>query len=402
MSTLSLRGRVYSLDALRAIMMLLGLVIHTVITYAPENFSGVWDLKAKNTNEIFSIALSWIHLFRMPVFFVAAGFFGALLFFKKGPSAMLKNRVNRILLPLLASLLIIWPLVVFTFVYSMQSIAGNPDALKNATGAILLGYFIPFKLAHLWFLYDLFIYSLLFWAIAMLFRTSNIITDSFNKVNIYLLERPILRIAALFTIFFFCLFLNNTYFLETNVDFVIRINIFFNYLVFYGLGWMIYKCDKLDIMNWNPELQLLAATILFAAGQYIVRSSGIANNLLALQIIFSLSGTLYVFGFVAFFLRYFSSYSPSLSYVMDSAYFVYLIHVPVAALLPGLLTNAGLPLVVEYFATLAGTIAISFAMYHFLVRNTFIGRFLNGKVFRKLQSHPPQEERDMELNPGLK
>lgn len=57
---------------------------------------------------------------------------------------------------------------------------------------------------------------------------------------------------------------------------------------------MIYKCDKLDIMNWNPEIQLFAATILFAAGQYIERSSDIANNLLALQILYSLSGTLCV------------------------------------------------------------------------------------------------------------
>lgn len=87
---------------------------------------------------------------------------------------------------------------------------------------------------------------------------------------------------------------------------------------------------------------------------------------------------------------------------MESAYFVYLIHVPVAALLPGLLTNAGLPIVVEDFATLTGTLVISFVMYHFLVRNTFIGRFLNGKVFKKLQNHPPHEERDMELNTVLK
>lgn len=116
---------------------------------------------------------------------------------------MLRNRVNRILLPLLASLLIIWPIVVFTFTYSVQAIAGNPDALTNATEAILLGYFIPLKLAHMWFLYDLITYSLLCWAIAMVFIKSNIITDSFNKINIYILERPILRIAVMYSIFFF-------------------------------------------------------------------------------------------------------------------------------------------------------------------------------------------------------
>ena len=37
--------RIHSLDSLRAIMMLLGLVIHSAITYGVINYGNAWSLK---------------------------------------------------------------------------------------------------------------------------------------------------------------------------------------------------------------------------------------------------------------------------------------------------------------------------------------------------------------------
>jgi len=37
--------RVYSLDALRGIMMLLGLIIHTAITYGTLDFGEAWTIR---------------------------------------------------------------------------------------------------------------------------------------------------------------------------------------------------------------------------------------------------------------------------------------------------------------------------------------------------------------------
>ncbi len=399
MSTLSLRGRVYSLDALRAIMMLLGLVIHTVISYSPAPYTGIWDIKAKKTHVVFELLVNWVHIFRMPVFFVAAGFFGAMLFYKKGPWMMMKNRINRILLPLVASLLVIWPMVVFTFTYSIQAIAGNPEALKVAYESILNGNFIPFKLAHMWFLYNLIIFSVFCWAVAMIIPGSNLISRLFIQINDQILARPVLRIIVLFMVFFSCLFFNGTYSLETNTSFALHFNLILNYLVFYSLGWMIYKCDRLEQMNWQPVPQLILATVLFSVSMYLDKTFTPGSYLLAKQVLMSLSGTLYIFGFLAFFVRYFPTYSPALSYIMESAYFVYLIHLPITAFLPGLLADAGLPLVVEYLVVLAGTVLISFLMYHYLARNTFVGKFLNGKAIRQLQNHPPVLH-DKEVQPA--
>jgi fucose 4-O-acetylase-like acetyltransferase len=99
--------RVYSLDALRAVMMLLGIVIHAGITYASIDYGRSWSLKDPNNSLVFDVLVGFIHAFRMPVFFVAAGYFSSLLFYKKGPKAMLINRVKRIVLPFLLGVLII-------------------------------------------------------------------------------------------------------------------------------------------------------------------------------------------------------------------------------------------------------------------------------------------------------
>jgi glucan biosynthesis protein C len=44
--------RLHSLDSLRAIMMLLGLVIHSAITYGVINYGNAWSLKDPETTHL--------------------------------------------------------------------------------------------------------------------------------------------------------------------------------------------------------------------------------------------------------------------------------------------------------------------------------------------------------------
>ena len=100
--------RLHSLDSLRAIMIMLGLVIHTAITYDTIEHGAEWPLKDPNyTHESMSWLFWFIHIFRMPVFFIISGFFGALLFYDKSPKIMLKNRIKRVLFPLVVFLFLL-------------------------------------------------------------------------------------------------------------------------------------------------------------------------------------------------------------------------------------------------------------------------------------------------------
>jgi glucan biosynthesis protein C len=65
--------RLHSLDSLRAIMMLLGLVIHSSITYGIYEYGDTWVLKDPSSNSILNDRIVFfIHSFRMQIFFVVS------------------------------------------------------------------------------------------------------------------------------------------------------------------------------------------------------------------------------------------------------------------------------------------------------------------------------------------
>ena len=126
-------NRIYSFDSLRAIMMLLGLVLHSAITYQVVNEISTWPLKDSITHISNDYIVSCIHTFRMQIFFLIAGFFGSMLFYERKPLKMIKNRTKRIVLPFIVFLFLLWPTVIFSFGYSGLVFGGNLNPLEIVT-----------------------------------------------------------------------------------------------------------------------------------------------------------------------------------------------------------------------------------------------------------------------------
>ena len=110
-------SRIHSLDSLRAIMMLLGLVLHSAITYSVYEDLGSWPIRNSFTHLSNDFIVSIIHSFRMPIFFLVSGFFSSMLFYERNPLAMINNRVSRIVFPFIVSIILLWPTIVFGFTY---------------------------------------------------------------------------------------------------------------------------------------------------------------------------------------------------------------------------------------------------------------------------------------------
>lgn len=237
--------RVYSLDALRAIMMLLGIVIHAGVTYGSINYGTAWSLKDPGNSIIFDKVVAFIHAFRMPVFFVAAGFFGALLFYKKGPKTMLVNRIKRIVLPFAAGVLITFPLIIFSFTFSKAAFAGAAHPLQQAWKVLISGSWRPFNVAHLWFLYFLSLYAVVGWALGLVFNKPSSFTIAANKLCSTILKSFWLRIAVMVAFYFTCLYWMGSSGIKTNNKWEVDPAIFITYFVFFGTGWMIYKTNTL-------------------------------------------------------------------------------------------------------------------------------------------------------------
>ena len=371
--------RIYALDALRATMMLLGIVLHAAITYGSHDYGTFWPLKNPQNSILFDLVVALIHFFRMPVFFVVAGYFGAFLFYNKGAKPMLMNRFKRIFLPLLAGVLIVYPLAIFAFSYTTAAFAEGAKPLDTAWKAILSGKFLPFNVLHLWFLYFLVLYSFLGWLIASVFHRDTAFTTSSNRILIYIFQKPWLRISCLTVLYFICLFWIGEPSLSTNNKWSIDFPIFITYFLFFETGWVIFKTKSLILLKKYPKRQLGLATLFFFAFIFIPWGDS-SVMLYVREGLAALFGTLFIFGFMALYMNYFNTYSRGLSYIMDASYWVYIIHLPIVAFMPGLIADYAIPVFLKFLISISATAFICFISYHYAVRNTFIGKFLNGKT----------------------
>ena len=173
-------SRLHSLDAMRGILMILGVYFHiAVFNYRYESmFFGMFVLQ--------------IHYFRMPAFFLISGFFGALLFYKKGAKKMLTNRIKRIFLPLIFLLPPVHTLIVFSDVFSELKKSHNTiDSLIKALKSLdIYKDFIPVDTTHhLWFLYYLSFIIIIAFLIDKIFDESSS-TSNLRKTFLLLFNRP--------------------------------------------------------------------------------------------------------------------------------------------------------------------------------------------------------------------
>jgi hypothetical protein len=70
---LEVNRRYHSLDQLRAVMMLLGLVIHSAVSFITVPRPTAWAYNDATTSVLFDILVFFIHVFRMPLFFSLLG-----------------------------------------------------------------------------------------------------------------------------------------------------------------------------------------------------------------------------------------------------------------------------------------------------------------------------------------
>jgi glucans biosynthesis protein C len=379
-----LTKRYYAFDALRAIMMLLGLVIHSGMSYSSSDDMS-WPLRAKDTSDVFFYLVDFIHMFRMPVFFLIAGFFGAFLFYNKSPEQMIKNRFRRIFLPFLVFLLLLNPFIMYAFKYCAAVFEGQAPVTLAKHFSSLWTY-IPFGLFHLWFLYYLFIISLIVYLFSKLAKNISVLSidDLFERI----FKNPLYRLLTLTGISFVILFLFGAESFETSVSWLPDLGILTYFLAFYISGWFLYR--KKEIVNTLKHFDVVITVIgviAFCLKIYYAEQM----NLMGLQIVNSIITCSLSLGIIGLFLRFADLPNKRVTYFVNSAYWIYLIHFFIAILLSGLLNDALISVYLKFLIVLLGTTSICLISYHFFVRKTFIGVFLNGK------KHDLRK-----INPGIK
>ena len=355
-------GRVYALDAWRASLLLLGVVLHSmsdIVHSMPESIVKVSFIRL----------IDLIHTFRMPAFFLLSGYLGALLYDLRGLSEFLKNRLLRIGIPFVVFVPLIGGLLAFlgtlaSYVYSYQE-----DPLSQALSLSIYAHpWWLMSLNHLWFLWHLILILGTFivgWPLALKLQGGRLLAG-IARLGRYPVWFAVLASGGAVAYGFYfrwdSLPTDNTWFPTWDI------------LGFYALaywsGAIIYLARvRLDNFQRGWGLCLVAAIVSVALRYFDSKHGRVfpwsQNGMLFEGYVLTqaLACVGLTVGSLGLYLRFFSRESRIWRYLSDSAYWVYLVHLPLALHLPSLWERTELPIEVYPLLTLVGTLLVSYVSY---------------------------------------
>ena len=380
--TTAVPGRFHAFDSLRASMMLLGLVLHGAIGYVTFPTLDGWAFKDPATTALADILVIGIHVFRMPLFFVMAGFFAALLVERRGVTGMVRNRLARVTLVFLVAWPLISPLTSLAAYFAIAQVPGatSPVAAGGGGG---WGALWNDHTMHLWFLWYLTAFYLTVLILhPILHRVPAGLRAALSERTAVVLASP-LRVLALVPPTALILWWQGGL-LQTGFSFRPNILILAGYAIFFSLGWTLWHhqlvIGTLQRFAWTQvalgllimPVTVIAQSKLTVSGSDVRAVAAVSGAIVVWLLIFGISGLA---------IRFASHERPVMRYLTDASYWMYLIHIPLMFFANGLMAPLGIPAVVKMLIAMISVTIVTAVTYHFLVRNTPIGVFLNGRRY---------------------
>ena len=377
--------RYHYMDNLRAIAMLAGIFFHAALAYSPL-LANVWLPADPQTSVVLDAAAWFSHLFRMPLFFLIAGFFSVFLIERKGVLGFIRNRARRILLPFIIFLPVMWVSFAVIIGWALTSV-GNPspilkiiaEAAKNPDAPPP-----PISTTHLWFLYNLGQIYVVF----LLLRRSGLLTSRWISLlstpGFLLFGVPVLLTPALSSVY-------TPH--PAPEQFTPQLWSLGFFGVFFLVGTQMYVRPDV-LVKLRPAAPWLTATSLLLYGilyqtlpppismEDAVAASGappmsllqIAKAGLEAIIATHMTVVCLVVGHA-----YLNSANRVTRFIADASYWMYIMHLPVLWILQFLLLDVDANLWVKFFLGSMGTLLIGLATYVLFVRWTPFGWLVDGR-----------------------
>lgn len=381
--------RYHALDAVRGAVLILGVFFHATLSFLPGD--QMWLVMDESRSTELSVLFFTLHIFRMSVFFVLAGFFGRLLLERVGLSRFVLNRAKRIAVPLV----MFWPIVLTAFISVLLWAAAQANGGTLPEGPPpppMTAETFPFL--HLWFLYVL----LLFYAATLLVRSVVHLVDRSGALRARLVD-PIVRVIAgpvapllLAVPVAAALYFKPNWMMwfgiptpDTGV--VPNTAALICYGLAFGFGWLINRQPQI-LQGWGKRWPIHVVPAIAATAGAIVLGGGAAPvtaiveqspNTLAFAALYAFACWTWTIAIIGFAVRHLSGHSPVRRYLADASYWIYIVHLPILIALQTLLAPYPWPWFAEYPLILAVAFAIMLASYQWFVRYSFVGAILNGK-----------------------
>lgn len=384
-------SRFHSLDAVRAWALLAGVVLHATMSFLPGFREVGWPISDESTSAGLGVMFFVIHVFRMSLFFIMAGFFARLLHQRLGSGEFARNRLRRIGLPLLVFYLLVMPLTIVAFVWGARQlgIQGPPTSPPPIP---VVGPPVPW--GHLWFLYLLLVlYTLVLAARAVIVRLdgSGVLRNAIGRGLAFSLRSriaPVLLAAPLAILLFAAPWWHSWMGIPAPIlGFIPNLPALAAFGGAFLVGWFLHReqeCLHVLAADWPVYLAgALAATV---AALYLVGITPQFGPVLLTDVqrfLYSSAYTLalwcWSFAAIGLAVRFLAAPNVRVRYLAEASYWIYLIHLPIVLLLQAWMMSWPLHWSVKFALVLAITGALLLTTYHYLVRATFVGKFLNGR-----------------------
>ncbi|MFC3079599.1 acyltransferase family protein [Phenylobacterium terrae] len=391
--------RLHALDAVRGFALTLGVFFHATMSYLPG--PPIWPIQDADPSPAMGATFFVLHIFRMSLFFLIAGFFGRMLLHRRGTAGFVRDRLRRIGIPLVG----FWPISiasivavsVFAWVSTHPGVAPPPTPTAPPVGP---GVFFP--LTHLWFLYVL----LWLYALALLVRAPIAALDRDGRFRrgvdacvTHLVRNP-LGVIVLAAPFLAALWFAPAWMMwfgipPADTNLVVNPQALAAFGTAFGFGWLLQRqVDLLQVIARRWALHLAAALALtvaclwIAGPQPILKPAARTAETYAFAVCYGLAIWTWSFALLGLALTFLSGHSPARRYLADASYWIYLVHLPLVMFFQALADLIAWPWWVEYPLILVAAFPIMLGSYELFVRYSWIGAILNGRRFPRPARSP--------------
>lgn len=270
-----------------------------------------------------------------------------------------------------------------------RSITATPETGKETVGGTIL-YALLFQIPvffHLWFLWFLCWYVIGFALIVKIARTvqAPAISNKWLTSGLqYLWLIPFATVPQ-------CFMASEQYAYgpDTSVSLLPLPAVFAYYAIFFGYGALYFGASDAEAVvgrgfGWKLTIAIL---ILFPVGLGLQGPDSVGG-----RIMFSVLQASYAwvmsFGMIGLFHRFSRTQRSWVRYLSDSSYWLYLVHIPLLMVFQFLVRDWPLPSFVKLSLVCTATMALLLLSYQLFVRNTWVGKLLNGRRFPERETTP--------------